>query len=277
MMIKNLHIKDVALTALTNAYKIHEKLGPCGKEMVKRNQFDEKALRVDVEAEKGVIQTLRHNRVPIKIVSEEHGTIIIGNNPEYLGILDGLDGSSVYKKSRGKGRYGTMFAIFSGLDPKYSNYLFSGAMEHSTGRLFYAMKKYGAFVIEDAIQTPIYTSGQKKISKSSKIYIDEYFDINRKTFLSKLLNYNTSYLGSSCTYYVDLASGKADLVLECTRKNNLEIAVAYGLITEAGGAMMSIDKTKLGQMKYNTFGQHCHIPVVTASTKQLALNLIDRI
>ncbi len=271
------YIKKIALEALNNAYKIHEKLGCDGETLIKKNRFEETALKLDIEAEKTVIQTFKRANLSIKIISEEHGEFIIGKNPKYLAILDGLDGSSIYKKSRGTGRYGTMLGIFANTDPIYNDYLFNGAIEHSTNKIFYAIKNSGAFMIKNNTKRTIHTINQKKLNTKQKIYIDEDFDINRKTFSSKLLNFNTAYLGSSCAHYIDIASGNAILTLECTRKNNLEIAVAYGLIKEAGGVMMTLDKKELGRKKYYTFGQKHHIPIVTACTTNLALDLIDYI
>ncbi|MBX4210746.1 hypothetical protein KW783_02115, partial [Candidatus Parcubacteria bacterium] len=72
---------------------------------------------------------LREQNIPIRVIAEEHGVVDITANPRYLGILDGLDGSSVYKKARGTGRYGTMFGIFDTTDPTYQYYVASGIME----------------------------------------------------------------------------------------------------------------------------------------------------
>ncbi len=270
-------LEKISITALNRAYKIHQELGAKGEELVEKNQFGDTALRVDIEAEKAVINTLKEAEVPIRIISEEHGITNIGGNPIYLGILDGLDGSDVYKKERGKGRYGTMLGIFSNLDPEYNDYIFSGVMEHSKNKLFYATKGNGSFVIENDKKTPIKCSNCKTLDKRTRIYIDEYWDINKKTFSEKLKGFNTTYLGSSAVYYVDLASGKTDLVLECTRKGNLEIAVAYGLEIESGGVVVTSDGLSLGQKKYLEFGQDRYIPVISASTKQMAKELIKHI
>jgi len=269
-------IEEIALTTLKKTYDVHQELGAFGEKDVKKNQFWDTALKCDIEAEKAVLEVLKKAKVPIKIISEEHGDIEIGKNPIYLGILDGLDGSSVYKKSRGKGRYGTMFGIFSNLNPSYSDYIFSGAMEHSTNRLFYSTKGKGNFIITNNDKSKqIHCSNVSKLNEVKKIYIDEYFDINKKTFSSKLQDFNPLYLGSSCVYYIDLASGEADLVLECTRKGNLEIAVAYGLETESGAVMVDLDGKSLGDKKYFEFGQDKNIPVISASTKKLAQELIN--
>ncbi len=270
-------LEKIAITALKEAYKLHQKLGAAGEELVQKNQFGETALRMDIEAEKAVINVFRKENVPIRIISEEHGVTEIGSNPIYLGILDGLDGSSVYKRQRDEGRYGTMLGIFSNPNPRYDNYLFSGVMEHPTRRLFYAIKGKGSFVIIDGKSEGIHCSNTKNLNKKTRIYIDEYFDFNKKTFSEKLKGFNTTYYGASCVYYVDLASGNADLVLECTRKNNLEIAIAYGLVTESGGVMVTSEGLSFGPKKYLKFGQDRYIPVISASTKELAEELIEHI
>lgn len=59
--------------------------------------------------------------------------------------------------------------------------------------------------------------------------------------MSKLKDYHFLHSNSSAIHYVDLAQGKVDLVLECTRKRNLEIAVAFGLINETNGIIVTID------------------------------------
>ncbi|MBU0953211.1 MAG: hypothetical protein KKA90_02185 [Nanoarchaeota archaeon] len=266
---KKEHVVKTALASLEKAYNIHQDLGKVGEELLQKNQFGETALRGDVEIEKAM--------VPIRILSEEHGTLDIGTNPQYLGLLDGLDGSSVYKKARAKGRYGTMLGIFSSLDPRYDDYLFSGIMEHATRRLFYAVNGKGSFLIANGKTETIACSKSTELSEKTRIYVDEYFETNRKIFSAKLQGFHVSYLGSSAVYYADLASGSADLVLECTRKRNLEIAIAYGLETESGGVMVTADGRSLGPCPYLEFGHDIQVPVVSAATKELAEALIGHI
>lgn len=275
-------IKEIAISALKKAYQVHEELGARGEEIVQKNQFGEMALRADVEMEEAVIKELKRLKdsgVPIRLKSEEHGVVDIGENPICLGVLDGLDGSGVYKKERDKGRYGTMLGVFSGLNPKYDEYLFSGIMEPVTKRLFFTVKNMGSFVIVDGEEIPIHCSGATELRKQTRIHIDEGWGINKKVFSRKLQDFNATCLRASEAHYANLASGSADLVLECTRKGNLEIAVAYGLVTEAGGVAFTLDEAGLGQRKYSEFGQEQdeHIPVVFAATEQLAKVLIRHV
>jgi len=277
MMINPDQLKEIALAALRISYQVHQRLGAEGEQSVKKNQFGETALKMDIEAEKVIIDTLRKAQVPIRIITEEHGVIEIGNNPEYLGILDGLDGSEVYKKKRGEGRYGTMLGIFSGIDPKYQDYIFSGIMEHSTRRLFYAVKRGGSFMELDGKPVRVHCSDCRELNERTRIYVDNSFDINRDIFSARLKEFQVRILGSSAAYYADLAEGSVDLVLECTRKGNLEIAVSYGLETESGGVMLTLDGQSLGTRHYSKFGRDIHVPVVSASTRELAEDLIKHV
>ncbi len=270
-------LEKIGILALKEAYAVHESLGADGEEPIVKNQHGETALKVDIECEKAIISLLRKRNIQIKIISEEHGVTVIGERPEYTAILDGLDGSGVYRKARGKGRYGTMFAIFFGLDPEYRDYIFCGTIEHSVNKLYYASKNKGSYVLVGENKMPISCNSKTKLDKKGIIYIDEYFEILRKTFLEKLVGYNNIYSGSSCIYYNDVASGKADFALECTRKGNLEIAVAYGLINESGGVMITLDGEKLDNKKYLEFGQDDNIPVITASNLDLAKDLLNHL
>ncbi len=271
----------IVLDSLGEALLAHDSLGQAGEEIVQKNQFGETALRVDIECEKAILDFLKEMKVPIRVISEEHGRVDITENPRYLGILDGLDGSNVYKEGRGRARYGTMFGIFDTVDPSYQDYLTSGIMEHTTKRLFLAQKNVGAFVIEGGQRTPIHSSGITQLGPGVRIYIDEYFEINRKTFSDKLQDLKPASrkfsAGSSAVHYADVASGAAHLALECTRKGNLELAIAYALIAEAGGVMVGLDGVSIGDKKYLEFGQKENMPIVTAATRELAEELLERI
>jgi len=278
-------LSEIGRDALRTTYEVHEKLGARGTEKVKRNQFGDSTLTADWECEEAVIRTLEENRVPITIISEEHGRVELGN--KFLGILDGLDGTNRYvafMKGDKKARYGTMFAIFDGVNPNYDNYLFSGVMEHPTRRLFFAVKDRGSFVmdIDDGTKKSIKISERKVFDGDTRVLIDSYkkaehFDYVSRTFVDRLpKGYGFQCLLSSAMHYADLASGQADLVLECTRKGNLEIAVAYGLIKEAGGFMVALDGKELGKRKYFEFGQDSYVGVISAANHNLIKDFLKK-
>lgn len=266
------------MAGLQSSYQVHGELGIRGRETVQKNQFGDIALRADIEMEQVIIEILNQAAIPVKVVSEEHGIVMTGKPPVLLGILDGLDGSSVYKQGWSEGGYGTMFGLFSNINPVYEEYLCCGVMIHAPQpRLVLATKGLGCFVLADGVKKPANCRYITQLSEAGIIYIDEYFAVNRETFSRKLQGFNTRCLNSSAVHYADVATGMVDAALECTRKRNLELAVAYGLITEAGGVMLGLDSVSLAQKPYFTFGQDMHIPVVTAATRELALDIIRQV
>jgi len=270
-------LRDLLIHALGLSYTVHEELGDLGTERVRTNRFGEGALKVDVEIERRVLDALEEAGVPIRVVSEEHGTRDLTSAPRVLGILDGLDGSEIYRQRRGKARYGTMFGIFQGLRPAYADFLVCGIMEHSTRSLYYACRGKGSFVLQGGEKRKVASARSTRLSRKTRICADEYWDINRESFSRWLSGYDLQDLQSSAAAYASLAAGEVNLVLECTRKGNLELAVAYGLVTEAGGVMLTRGSEDLGTMKYLEFGQEEHIPVVSACTLDLARELIRKV
>jgi fructose-1,6-bisphosphatase/inositol monophosphatase family enzyme len=274
---------ELGIEALKKSFDVHNELSEEGLKEIQKNEHGDTSLLADIECEKAIIDIFKKNKTPLRIISEEHGQIDLSENPLYLAVLDGLDGTSVYKKERNKGRYGTMFGIFSNLNPNYDDYIFCGVMEHTSNRLYYAIKDKGSFLIENNKEIQIKCSKIKQLNNKTKIYADEAFDRYKKidfiynTFLSKLKEFNFLKSDSSAIHYVDLAQGKADLVLECTRKGNLEIAVAFGLINEANGVIVTDDGKSIGDQKYLKLGQKEHIPIISASTIELANELIKKI
>lgn len=265
-------IEKITIEALQSAKRTHDALGLDGLAMIQKNQHGETALAADIACERAVLDTLKRRNVPITVHSEEHGIVVFGN--QYTGVLDGIDGTSVYKGTRCTGRYGTMFAIFEGDNPSYDEYLACGVMEHVANTLFLGVRGRGAVRIKGEEISPIHVAGITALRRDDPILIDHYWEMVRKTFATPLKDFLQPATGSSAISYVSVASGDAGLALECTRKGNLEIAVAYGLIKEAGGVMVTLDGNDIGREKYLVFGQSEHVPIITASTKILADDLM---
>lgn len=260
----------VALDALIATRQLHEQLGASGEETVQKNQFGETALRIDVECERTVIEALRASGLPIRVISEEHGITNLAEDPQFLAILDGLDGTKTYREQRGTGRYGTMLGIYSGNHPTYSDYIFGGVAEHGLDRLIFASKGGGAFVRQQEKDRRITTSSLRIIGEKTSFGVDEYFEYNRKLFLPVFKHLNQIKEFSAESRYVDVAAGKMDLAFESSRKGNLEIAAAYGIIREAGGTIVDSDGQDIGSQLYESFGQDSQVPIITAATPELA-------
>jgi fructose-1,6-bisphosphatase/inositol monophosphatase family enzyme len=282
--------------ALLASYSTYVRLGDAGTASVQKNQFGDTALRGDIEAEEAVMFVLRHAKLEAKVFSEEHGEqqINLGQDlPKVTGVLDGIDGSSVYVKDREHGKYGTLLALFAGEDPSYADYLAAGIMQHATGKLLLAVRGKGLVVID--VRTGSRAQAHAKTAQSLQTgaviaYVDnmsvdknhplyKYFSLNDATFAKPLrqAGIETICLGASAAYYAAVATGEADLVGESTRKGNLEIATAYGLAVEAGGVMVTIDGKDLGPQRLLEFGQQTHIPILTAANPSVAEEVIRHI
>lgn len=147
----------------------------------------------------------------------------------------------------------------------------------TTGRLFMAQKHQGASIVTRGGVQRTVTSGKQDIDTAMQVYIDEYFEYNRTTFSPHFAEFSPKYEAASSQYYAALAEGAADLVLECTRKGNLEIAVQYGLTHEAGGAVIDLDGNDIGSQHYLTFGQQGYQGIISAASSQLAAKALQRV
>jgi fructose-1,6-bisphosphatase/inositol monophosphatase family enzyme len=280
---------EAVTSGLRAAFGIHEELGEEGVGAVQENRFGDTALVADVRCEAEVLSSLKGMDAHVLVLSEEHGQVDINSDNEsgidLLGVLDGLDGSSLYKVARGVGRYGTMFALFANVNPSYNEYLAAGIMEHSTRRLYLATPSQGLSVtdvVTGDVSCPstrdtrevssdlVMFTDNSKVSPEDKLF--DYFDQNDRVFAQPLgrLGVKALRTGSSAAYYAALAFGEADVVGEGTRKGNLELASAYAIVTAAGGVMQTLDGADLGPQRFRTFGQDEHVPILSAANAELA-------
>lgn len=180
-------ITEIGTTCLNQAMLTHSNLGAKGIEPIVKNQFGETALRADVEIEKAIIDILKKSRIPARIYSEEHGIVDLTASPTFIVVLDGLDGSSEYKKFRKTGRYGTMLGIFKGINSKYKDFLFSGIAEQVSGTIIYSSKKIETLIKTRQKTSVAHTSGVPTLDVSTKIYFSENdfdtFNGDKKPFL----------------------------------------------------------------------------------------------
>lgn len=275
----NLH--EIGIKALSQAFESRNKLSLDGLELVRKNQFGDTALRLDIEAEKTVIEVLKKSGLSLIVHSEEHGVVNIGENPKYLAVLDGIDGSEECKKFWGTGRYGTMLGIFFGKDPKYDDYIFQGIMEHAIGRLVWAGKGTGTHACVRGQTQRVSSSRAEKLDPETKIYFTlkefDQFGADKTFFVRVLEGHQYTRIGSTASHYVDLCIGDVDLVIEPTRKFNLEPGAAFGLIIESGGEILTEKGERLGNKRFLEFGQDRSLAIIAAATCELARDVVKRL
>lgn len=273
-----LRVIGASIAAVAACKEMHDILGDDGLMPVHKNQYGETALAADVGCEVAVIDQCKKGiDVSIRVRSEEHGDFIQGDGePQFLLMLDGLDGSGVYVSTHRTGEYGTMFALFYGADPCFEDFVCSFVVQHALARVCSAYRFCETRWYEQGkgIQN-LRTNGHTRLRPDSRIRVDEYFEVNRNTFSKKLSpQFSIEYTKCSAQSYVDVAIGKADAALECTRKGNLEIAVAYPLIRAAGGVIVDLDGNDIGKQKVLTWKQDVHAPIIAAATMELARDII---
>ena len=74
-----------------------------------------------------------------------------------------------------------MLAVYSGLAPRFGDYLLSAIMELSTGRLFLAQKGHGAWLTSGAVQRRLHTSS-RGVAVDLRVYVDRSLELTRKVF-----------------------------------------------------------------------------------------------
>ena len=279
------YLSELLTTALAHTYDLHESLGEAGVNDVETNQFGDTAMVADVQSERIMLDALRTSGETFIVHSEEHGKLAIpGNDPTLsakLAVMDGLDGSSLYKKARGTGNYGTMFAIFENDKPVYGEYSVAGIMLHSTAQLLVARRGQGVTLrdFRTGQEESVTTSGAE-LTAGALVYVDDdvnvpkdntlypYFQTNLEVFAKPLRRtaVEPQRTGASAGYYASLAMGEALIVGEATRKGNLELAAAYALVKEAGGSIIDVKSWQdIGDRKFLEYGQNSHEPFVAVA------------
>lgn len=275
-------LAEVVRKALTHATRVHDELGAGGIKEVRLSPVGETSLECDIRCEEAVLRTLAEAGLSGVAYTEEHGVVKVRDGQGLTIAIDGLDGTYRYKMGPGRERYATMVTILRGDDPAYDDYLICATKEHASGRLFGCTNGGGAWLEEAGRTTRLQVAGARAFEDVTLTYLDQYWPTNQRFYEPGLPGLAMVNLRASCIYYEDMARGLAHLVLECTRKRNLEIVCGYGLVREAGGVTVTPDGASLGARRYRSFGQlnedgDVHIPVVTACSQELAIQTLEQV
>lgn len=301
---------QIGLTALEAAYKRQVALSNEGTigEKVRKGSGGDTSLRGDIQSEEEVIRVLKENNFQALIYAEEHSAwepMKIGKeNPEYLVVIDGFDGSSVLAKSP-KARGGTMLAIANNLNPRYSDFIFGGITDFSTNRIIYGMKMKGSFLrtYEGDLQNikQIEKLKERDFNSDTKIYLDdpkywgeiqegitsgldEIARVTREHFTTKLENYfrgnskNISGLNSSGAMCLDLILGDVDAIGGVSAKGVFEQPAEYPILNSLGGTIVDYSGKDIGS-NYWLEDRAEHkinpVPSLRASSPQLAREILE--
>ncbi len=215
--------------------------------------------------------------VPFKI--EVEGAGIFSNVPadskiKYYITLDPLDGSLNFRL-RGETLglpFSTALAMFEGDSPTFKDCVGAGITDLRNGDVWAAVRGKGA----NLNGFPCKTSGATQVNLKEGIIIGEFYYPENRELLTRIFKGEKGWLrnpGSASYEMALVASGQADAFI-CDRQKAHELGAAFLLVSEAGGYVCDFEGHSLAERDYHFNSQ---IPVIAASTKELALELVERI
>ncbi len=293
-------IDAIGFHALIQAYKTQKALQAQGTiaDKVKKGKGQDTALRGDFDSEEAVINFLREQKFPARVYAEEHGVINLVKNPEFLVVLDGIDGSSGLAADI-NARCGTVLAIAPNLNPGYKDFTFAGLTEFVTNRILRTSQAFpDRLLLKDfssGTHIPSSTIKQTR-KKTGKVYVDdpsiwesyekgitsgldEIGALVHGTFTTRLKNhYKLSGFPSSSSMCLDLVLGQVDAVCGVRAKGVYEPPAEYLLLRRIGGTIVDLSGKDIGE-RYWLDDRGKLAPLLRASSPQIArevLNIVNQ-
>ncbi len=218
-----------------------------GNKKFNRGAGGDISRRIDLDAEKAVINTLKRHNFNPTIIGEECG--IIQGKDGFL-IMDAMDGTM--NASRGIPFYCCSLAYST--DFRLSSVVDAAVIDLSIGDIYYASREKGAFWNEDRI-----CAGQNKIrnnGSSEQNFLQDMMigmnisGISEDTFnrLSKLISrsIHIRHFGANALELCYFARGLMDAYIDFRGKiRATDMAAAYLILKEAGAKIYSDNGSEL--------------------------------
>lgn len=288
---------NILLGTMTEVMGKHRSLGPRGKDKTSTNQFGDMAMVADVEAENTIIvNAIKHSEkdeIAIMFCGEEKGKGIIRNGQiEYWGredksesdqnevefwVLDGLDGSENYATTT-DWPYGTMLSVADSPNPSYNDFKTCAICMEEEGWVVIADAEGevpGVFVVD------LNNGNVKKLTKfddstkfdQNTILADNYFTETKELIRNRpeLAERRTGSTAATVVsmiirnqitdYKYPKMNDIHSVLVDVTRKGNLEQPAVYLLLKLLGGDVLDINDNSIGDEKFKTWGQSSHLPI----------------
>lgn len=184
--------------------------------------------KIDDVAEGAALRVLKKDGRSIRLVSEEAGSIVLGERPEFTIVLDPVDGT--HNAVHGIPFYSVSIAVGgSNLSQIYYGYV----KDLVTGDVYSAEKTKGAFL------------NGKQLRIASKTNLNEYcVSVNGRTSLMDFMNKNNKrvrLLGSASLELCYVASNKLDGFVDIRKRLRITDVAAGKLIIEEAGGIVTDD------------------------------------
>lgn len=211
------------------------------KKFVKYGYGGDKTLFLDDVIEKLIIDELKTTGKNFKLISEETGIKIFGEKPEFIIVVDPVDGSNNMKFGlpfvATSIAIGDLSEMMKGIEVGYIKNVINGDY-------YYSIKNKGAF------------KNDKKIQVSKEEIGCVLVDVvkNRKENFRRLIDFGDNFpfvrmLGSGCLGTCFVAEGAVDGYVWLSSKRTIDYAATQLILREAGGVMKTIEGTDFIDMR----------------------------
>jgi len=227
--------------------------------VIGRNLSGDLTRKVDIEAERIILEGLRELQIPLYYIGEEI-QLTIGNNPDIFVVSDCVDGS--LNAIRGIPFYCTSIAISN--TPKMSGVFTGLVMDLLRGDVFTAVKNGGAFLNGKPIQVSDITSLSDSVLRISFSHIESIVGERLVALLSRARH--DRHLGSAALELCYLAAGFYQSFVDVRKRlRPTDLAAAHLIIKEAGGIVSSPD----GNILDYILDSKTHLSIMASCSERL--------
>lgn len=192
---------------------------------IREKEDESPVTEADINSEKTIIEHL--NEFDHGIVAEETG--ITSSKSGLFWVVDPLDGTKDFIQRTGE------FCVMIGL-LKEDRPLLGVVSAPVLGKIWYAVRNSGAFLIEDEHEQPISVSRRRSTENFRMVVSRNHFKQEYKAIADKLKISAIQKIGSVGIKCCTIAEGEADLCIYNTDSLGLwDCCAPHAIVTQAGG------------------------------------------
>jgi len=252
------------------AYRVRAKvnhvlMGSDADTVVGRNPSGDLTRKVDIEAERTILEELKKLQVPLFYIGEELSSTI-GSNPDIYVITDCVDGT--LNAISGIPFFCTSIAVSD--TPRMSGVFTGLVMDISRGDIFTAVKGEGASLNGKPIQVSKTTSLSDSVLRISFSHVESVVAKKLLSLISRARH--DRHFGSAALELCYLAAGFYQGFVDIRRRlRPTDLAASQLIIKEAGGVMSSPDGSTLDYV----LDSRDRLSIVASCTEQLQQEVLS--
>ena len=236
---------------------------------------DEQTTDISTRADRALSQALvtrASSLLPGAAIWTEESGKTGSEEPDLIVAIDDLDGTDNFFHGWELMPWCTVVAILRGPQPRFSDVLAAGIIEHRSGILWAASAEGEAF--EQAPGggwRPLSVSAREKVDRRTLVFVDHYTARGGTVHLAGIHEQAwVKDFGSSAFHLACVASGRAEAFVNPVHKAH-ELAAGYLLVTAAGGCILDFEGHDLGSCPFDFIGTY---PIIAAGTPAIASELM---